>query len=155
MSEDLFSTFDSVVKDLGSWLKSVGFEGRGRRGFTLAYPNGWHLLLGSHTSQHDRRANEVYWIALRAYLEEEGGTVRWWWSSTLDRPGQRRPHIDRRWQKLDPETSPDEFRSSLQSAINALAGVKDRGWNALTKETDPIVLVPPAPMCLLETWCRR
>jgi hypothetical protein len=53
MTDDLFATFDFVVKDLGLWLESLGFEakGRKRRGFTLPYPNGWYLLLAIDTSQ--------------------------------------------------------------------------------------------------------
>jgi len=142
MTEDLFATFDVVVKDLGLWLESLGFEakGRKRRGRTLPYPNGWYLFLAIDTSQHNRRANEKYFFGLRSHLYDDDGEIRWWWSSTSDRPGRQRAQLDRGWQKLDPDSSPEEFGSSLQSDVNAVLAV-DGGWEELTHDTDPKSLV--------------
>jgi hypothetical protein len=142
MTEDLFATFDFVVKDLGLWLEGLGFESRNRkrRGFTLAYPNGWHLLLGIDTSQHNRRANEKYFFGLRSHLYDDDGEIRWWWSSMSDRPGRLRAQRDRKWQRLDHDSSPEEFRSSLQSDINAVLAAGG-GWEELTHGTDPNSLV--------------
>jgi hypothetical protein len=133
MTEDLFATFDFVVKDLGLWLESLGFEAknRKRRGFTLTCPNGRNLLLAINTSQHNRRANEKYFFGLRSHVYDDDGEIRWWRSSMSDRPGRKRAQLDRRWQKLDPDSSPEEFRSSLQSDIHAVLAV-DAGWEQLT-----------------------
>jgi hypothetical protein len=142
MTEDLFAKFDSVVKDLGLWLEGLGFEGRGRkwRGFKLLYSNGWHQSLGLNTSQHNRRANEKYFFAISSHLYDRDGEIRWWWSSMSDRPGRQRPQRDRRWQNLDPDSSPDEFRSSLQSDLDAVIAAGG-GWEELTHETDPASLL--------------
>jgi hypothetical protein len=142
VTEDLFAKFDAVLQDLGVWLESLGFEGRGRknRGFTLHYPNRWYLLLAFGTSQHNRRANEKYFFDLQGHLYDQDGEIRWWWSSTSDRPGRRRPHLDRRWQNTDPDSSPDEFRSSLQSDVNAVIRAGG-GWEEVTHETDPASLI--------------
>ena len=137
MTEDLFAKFDSVVKNLGLWLKSIGFEGIGRRerGFRLLYPNGWYLSLVFDTSKHNRRANEKYFFGLRGHLCDEDGEIRWWWSSMSDRPGRQRARRDRRWQALDPESSPEEFRASLQSDLNAVFA-SGGGWEELNHDTD-------------------
>jgi hypothetical protein len=142
MTEDLFAKFESVVRDFGLWLESLGFEGMGRRrrGFRLLYPNGWYLSLAFNTSQHNRRANERYFFDLSGHLYDQDGEIRWWWSSTSDRPGRQRPQRDRRWQNLDPDSSPDEFRSSLQSDLNAVITASG-GWEELTHETDPASLI--------------
>ena len=142
MTEDLFATFDSVAKDLGSWLESLGFESKGRkaRGFTLLYPNGWYLDLGINTSQYNRRANEKYWFAVRGYLFDGDGVIRWWWSSTSDRPGRRRAVRDRRWQTIDPDSHPDDFKTSLQSDVDAVLEAGG-GWEELSSDTDPADLV--------------
>jgi hypothetical protein len=142
MTSDLFATFDSVCKDLASWLESFGFEGKGRksRGFTLLYPNGWHLFLAIKTSQYNRRANEKYFFGLDGHLHDEDQVLRWWWSSMSDRPGRHRAVRDRRWQKLDPDSHPDEFKTSLQSDVNAVLEAGGR-WEELTRDTDPASLV--------------
>jgi hypothetical protein len=57
-----------------------------------------------------------------------------------DRPGRQRPQRDRRWQNLDPDSSPDEFRSSLQSDLDAVIAAGG-GWEELTHETDPASLL--------------
>src|SRR3984957_17012690 len=142
MADDLFAKFDSVVKEVGQWLETLGFGVKGRkgRGFELLYRNGWRLSFGFNTSQHNRRANEKYFFGLDAHLYDEDGQIRWWWSSMSDRPGRKRAQRDRRWHNTDPDSSPDEFRASLQSDLDAVTAAGG-GWEALTHETDPASLV--------------
>jgi hypothetical protein len=55
-------------------------------------------------------------------------------------PDRQRAQLNRRRQKLDPDSSPEEFRSSLQSDIDAVLAV-DAGREELTHDTDPKSLV--------------
>jgi hypothetical protein len=147
---DLFKMFDSIVRDLGPWIKGYGFEGKGRR-FDLAYPNGWRLMLGFEKSHHNRRVDETFRFGVTASLYDEDRRIRWEWRSSLDGPGKKRPNIDRRWQKLDPETAPNEFRESLQSAINAAADPRISHWDMLTYHSDPLVVAEKIKVCITES----
>jgi hypothetical protein len=139
VSEDLFAKFDRVVKDLGSWLKSQGFEGKGRS-FTLQYENGWRLLLGILKSHHNRRVDETFRFLVQGTLYDESETTRWEWQSSWDGPGKVRPYIDRSWQKLDPEVSREEFTTGLASAFDAVAKASPH-WDILTYHSDPTEVV--------------
>lgn len=147
---DLFAMFDSIVRDLGPWLKGNGFEGKGRS-FNLEYPNGWRLTLGIAKSRHNRRVDETFRFRVIANLYDEDRQTRWEWRSSLDGPGKKRPHIDRRWQKLDPEAAPDDFRESLQSAINAAANPRISHWDLLTYHSDPLVVAEKIKTCIAES----
>jgi hypothetical protein len=142
VSDDLFAQFDGVARGFGPFLEGLGFEPRDRkrRSFGLHYPNGWKLLVFLQTSQHNRRADDTYRFALKAQLYDEGQVIKWWWSSSVDLPGRRRPQRDRRWQRIDPDTEPAEFQSSLQSDLDVMAA-SIIGWRKLTHASDVASLV--------------
>jgi hypothetical protein len=142
VSEDLFAKFDAVVKALRPWLEGLGFEAtdRRRRSFAMFYANGWRLLVFLRTSHHNRRAAEVYRFTLEARLSDEEGAPKWWWTSSIDLPGRQRPVRDRQWQRIDPGSEPDVFRSSLQSDITAMSNAII-GWRELTHATETDALV--------------
>lgn len=129
-----------MVNDLGSWLKSQGFEGKGRA-FALVYPNGWRLSVGFLKSHHNRRVDETFRFNVKGTLYDECEATRWEWKSSFDGPGKVRPHIDRSWQKLDPETSREAFLKSLASAFNATAAPNVTHWDLLTYHSDPAQVV--------------
>ena len=142
MSEDLFAKFDAVANVFGSRLEGFGFEtrDRNRRSFALLYPNGWRLLVFLHTPQHNRRADDTYRFALRAQLYDNEQVIKWWWNSSLDLPGRRRPQRDRRWQRVDFNSEPAEFQSSLRSDLGVMT-MSIVGWRKLTHTTDVASLV--------------
>jgi hypothetical protein len=142
VSDDLFAKFDAVARAFGSYLEGLGFEPRNRkrRSFGLQYPNGWRLSVFLQASQHNRKADDAYRFALKAHLYDEGQVVKWWWSSSVDLPGRRRPQRDRRWQTVDPNTEPAEFQSSLQSDLDVMTS-SIIGLRKLTHATDVASLV--------------